>query len=70
MRLKTDEPAAELADVLNPAKDKVTVSAQTYQNYRSALRWWHEYNCPRYEKIGHPWPGDVDWYFLIHGEIL
>jgi len=26
---------------LNPARDMHTVCAQTYQNYKSALKWWH-----------------------------
>ena len=45
---------------MNPGKDKVTVSAQAYQNYKSALRWWHQYDCPSMGKVGYPWPGDVD----------
>jgi len=45
---------------MNPGKDKVTVSAQAYQNYKSALRWWHQYDCPSMNKVGCPWPGDAD----------
>ena len=45
----------------NPAKDMVTVTSQTFQNYKSALKWWwHEYNCPSMEKIGYAWPAVVD----------
>ncbi len=47
-------------DALNPGKDKVTVTAQTYQNYKSALKWWHEFDCPIMDKIGVPWPAEVD----------
>jgi len=36
---------------LNPAMNKVTVSAQTYQNYKSALRWWHGYNSTEKRKL-------------------
>ncbi len=29
--------------VLDIGKNKVTVTAQTYQNYKSALKWLHEF---------------------------
>ena len=45
---------------LNPGQNVVTVSAQTYQNYKSALRWWHEYDSPNMSKVGHVWPVEVD----------
>jgi len=54
------EAAVVLATDLNPAKNKVTVSSQTYQNYKSALKWWHEFESPDMEKIGKPWPREVD----------
>jgi hypothetical protein len=44
----------------NPAAKVATVSAQTYQNYKSALKWWHKYDSPECGKVGYPWPGDVD----------
>ena len=37
-----------------------TVSAQSYQNYKSALKWWHEYSNAEYDKIGCDFPTDVD----------
>lgn len=45
---------------LNPAFDKVTVSTQTFRNYKSALKWWHPYDCPEMEKVGYDWPDSVD----------
>ena len=56
--IEVEETSARNA--LNPAVNKVTVSAQTYQNYKSALRWWHEYTSPTMKKVGKPWPVDVD----------
>lgn len=47
-------------DAANPAKDLVTVSAQCYQNYKSALRWWHAYSCESMDKVGYPWSGELD----------
>ena len=44
--------AAPASDPRNPAMDKVTVSAQTFQNYKSALKWWHTFNCPEMGKVG------------------
>jgi hypothetical protein len=31
---------------LNPGRNLRTVSAQTYQNYKSALKWWHKHHDP------------------------
>ena len=47
-------------DPRNPAKQYVTVSAQTYQNYKSALKWWHELHNDAMEKVGVIWPAEVD----------
>jgi hypothetical protein len=47
------EVGAEPVDPRNPAKNKVTVTAQTYQNYKSALKWWHRFDCPEMDKVGH-----------------
>jgi hypothetical protein len=47
-------------DAMNPSRNKRTVSAQTYQNYKSALRWWHTYNNPEMEKVGYPWPEELN----------
>jgi len=44
----------------NPAAKIVTVTAQTYQNYKSALKWWHAYDCPDMDKIGYAWPTEID----------
>lgn len=48
------------SDALNPGQDKVTVSAQTYQNYKSALVWWHALDNESMDKKGFPWPEEVD----------
>jgi len=37
-----------------------TVSAQTYQNYKSALKWWHEYTNADFDKVGGTFPPEVD----------
>jgi len=50
-----------------PGYDVHTVSAQTYQNYKSALKWWHELNCNEYEKVGHIFPAGLDT--AINGQI-
>ena len=34
----------ELDNSNTPGKNLITVSPQTYQNYKSALKWWHEYD--------------------------
>jgi hypothetical protein len=47
-------------DSNDPGANIVTVSAQTFQNYKSALRWWHEYTCESMSKIGHVWPPELD----------
>ena len=43
----------------NPAKKVCTVTGQTYQNYKSSLRWWHTYENPAWDKEGFEWPADV-----------
>ncbi len=43
----------------NPAKNIATVCAQTYSNYRSAVKWWHETTDIDLDKIGVPWPDEV-----------
>ncbi len=43
----------------NPAKDVPTVTAQSYSNYRSALKWWHELEDETCGKQAFPWPTDV-----------
>ena len=44
----------------NPSRDKQTVDRQTYQNYKSALKFWHEYSCQDMDKEGKPWPEPVN----------
>ena len=45
----------------NPARLLKTVTTQTYQNYKSALKWWHEHNDPEGKaKIGCTWPSEVN----------
>ena len=41
---------------LNPVKTRVTVTS----NYKSALRWWHQYVSPQLDKVGYIWPPEVD----------
>jgi len=36
---------------LHIAENILTVSAQSYQNYKSALKWWHEYSNFEYDKL-------------------
>lgn len=60
-----DLPQVQLAtptniNQLNIAENILTVSAQSYQNYKSALKWWHEYNNADYDKVGVNFPSDVD----------
>lgn len=50
----------EEVDPINPARDKVTVSTQTFRNYKSALKWWHPYHCPEWGKTGYEWPFAID----------
>lgn len=58
--LDTADDGVDDNTFLNPGADLVTVSSQTYQNYKSALKWWHQYDCPSMAKIGYPWPSDVE----------
>ena len=44
----------------NPGRNLVTVSAQTYQNYKSALKWWHMFGSVDMDKVGCQWPSEVD----------
>lgn len=50
----------EVMDPSNPSERLQTVTAQTYQNYKSALKWWHEHDDERRDKVGSPWPSNVD----------
>ena len=58
--LATDEVEPVVVSTVEPAANKITVAPQTYQNYKSALKWWHAYDCPAMSKIGYPWPGGMD----------
>jgi len=45
----------------NPARDLHTVCAQTYQNYKSALKWWHLHEDVEGKgKVRYAWPEAVD----------
>ena len=52
---------AGTVDNNDPARNLQTVCAQTYQNYKSALKWWHMHHDPINKgKIGCDWPTSVD----------
>ena len=36
---------------MNPAKNKITMSAQSLQNFASALKWYHKYENTSMNKI-------------------
>ena len=50
----------QVTDYRNIAANISTVTAQTYQNYKSALKWWHEYDSVEFDKVGSPFPAEVD----------
>ena len=51
----------DLGAVRTSGRNIRTVSAQTYQNYKSALKWWHEYeDTELLDKTSSIWPTDVD----------
>ena len=64
---EADDLLSEEVDPRNPAKNKHTVTGQTYQNYKSALKFWHQHDDPDMDKVGYPWPPDVD--FVLHQSI-
>ena len=46
---------------MNPGRNLRTVSAQTYQNYKSALKWWHKHHDPDGKgKEGSVWSDAVE----------
>ena len=51
---------AAIEDDENLGTNLIIVSSQTFQNYKSALRWWHEYSNVSMAKVGHAWPTDVN----------
>ncbi len=61
-----DEPEAAGAArssgsaLYDASKGERTVSFQTYQNYKSALKWWHCLDSPEMDKVGQPWPATVE----------
>lgn len=61
-RRVAQEPLPEVqgADNRNMGANISTVSTQTYQNYKSALKWWHEYSCSDFDKVGYDFPSSVD----------
>ncbi len=57
--VRNNQVAGE-ATSLDPGKDIATVTAQTFQNYKSALRWWHEFGSAEMDKVSSPWPTNID----------
>ena len=55
-----DSDDEEEVDPTNPSYNRHTVSAQTYQNYKSALRWFTEYGDPAMGKEAWIWTLEVD----------
>ena len=56
---EADEPLD--GDSMNPGLNIETVKAQTYQNYKSALKWWVELeDITGRDKQASTWPPDVD----------
>jgi len=54
-------PNDVVPDVINPGRNVATCKSQTYQNYKSALKWWHEHhNVVDRDKEGCPWPAEVE----------
>ena len=54
-------PNDAVPDVMNPGQAIETCKAQTYQNYKSALKWWHEHhNVVERDKHGCAWPANVE----------
>ena len=51
---------AAIEDDENLGTNLIAVSSQTFQNYKSALRWWHEYSNVSMAKVGHAWPTAVN----------
>ena len=44
----------------NPGRGYCTVTSQTYQNYKSAFKWWHKYENPLWNKVGCGFLAEVD----------
>ena len=57
-----DSDDEEEVDPTNPSYNRHTVSAQTYQNYKSALRWFTEY--------GDPAMGKEAWIWTLEGDLV
>ena len=55
-----DNDADVVVDLTNPAKNKRTIPTQSYQNFKSSLKWWHEHNNLSMDKVGHRFPPEVD----------
>ncbi len=45
----------------NVSKDVATCSAQTYQNYKSAFKWWYEYSMESWGKVAHKWNPEFEF---------
>ena len=52
--LHIEQTQAEVENLLDPGRDVPTITAQTYTNYKSALKWWHEHHDGSINKIGYP----------------
>ena len=57
-----DDPGNEIivCDPRDPAKNKITCSAQGYQNFKSALKWWHELTNADLQKVGALWSAEAN----------
>ena len=51
-----DPDVTVISDPANRARNMQTVRAQTYQNYKSALKFWHEFDNPSMGKVGFAFP--------------
>lgn len=47
----------------------MTVSAQSYQNYKSALKWWYECYNADYDKVGANSPSAVDKQSIVRSQV-
>ena len=49
----------------NISKYVETCSAQTYQNYKSAFKWWYEYSMDSWGKVAYEWDPHLDGDALV-----
>ena len=55
-----DQGTVETTDSLHPSQRIATVSAQSYQNFKSSLKWFVQAHFPAWEKEGSTWSDEVD----------